>query len=265
MNMLRFELRSLVRPLIVWTASLIGLYLFLMLGFYDMFMDGRDAVMQAFGGLPPYFMGMFGMKLDGLFTFGGFFQFAYTYVGLVGAIMAAQISLHAFAREKRLKCADFILTKPVSRGRIFLMKLLACGIGLAGSSLLFLAACALSWKVNGAGEPLQRLMLAGLSLPLTQLVFLVIGALVSILAKKVRSVSGIGTAIGLAGFLAMALTSLLEEDFLRHLSPLQYFTPGEVFEMGRFDGRYGWTGALAAILSLALAYALFVGRDVRAV
>lgn len=265
MNILRFELKSLLRSFIVWTASLVALYLILTLGFYGTFMEGRDAVTKALENLPPYFAAMFGMELDTIFTFGGFFQFVFTYVGVVGAIMAASVSLHAFAREKRLKCADFILTKPVARGKIFLMKLFACLVVLGAANLVFLAACAFSWRVDRAGGDLGTLLYAGLSLLFTQLVFLGIGALLSMVLKKVRSVSGVATAMGLVGFLLMALVSLLKEDFLRYLSPLHYFNPGAVFLTGGYDAKLAWTGALVAVCATVLAYVLFTRRDAHAV
>lgn len=265
MNILRFELKSLLRSFFVWTASLVGLYLLLMLGFYNMFMEGKEGVSKALESLPPYFAAMFGVEMDAIFTFGGFYQFVFTYIGLVGAIMAASVSLHAFAREKRLKCVDFILTKPVRRGRIFGMKLLACLAVLAAANILFLIACAVSWKVNGAAESLGTLLTSSLSLFLTQLVFLGIGALLSMVLKKVRSVSGVATAVGLVGFLLMALVSLLKEEFLRYLSPLSYFNPGPVFQTGGFDANLAWTGALVAAAAAVLSYILFVRRDTHAV
>ncbi len=264
MNILRFELKSLFRSFLVWTASLISLYLILMLGFYGMFMEGKDAVIAALESLPKYFALMFGLQLDAIFTFGGFFQFVFTYIGVVGAIMAAAVSLHAFAREKRLKCVDFILTKPVRREKIFLMKLLSCLIVLGAANALFLGACAVSWHAKGAEGSLGRLLYSSLSLLFTQLVFLGIGALLSMVLKKVRTVSGVATAIGLAGFLMMALTSLLKEEYLRYLSPLNYYSPGAVFLTGSFDAKLAWTGALVAVVATALAFVLFIRRDAHA-
>lgn len=264
MNILRFELNSLLRSFLVWTVSIICLYLVLMLGFFGMFMDGKDAVMSALSNLPPFFAAMFGMQLDTIFTFGGFFQFVFTYVGLAGAIMAATVSLHAFAREKRLKCGDFILTKPVRRGKIFLMKLLACLAVIVSANALLIIACVASWRIEGGGEPLRNLVLASSSLFFMQLVFLGIGALLSMLFKKVRSVSGTATAIGLAGFLAAALSALLKEDFLHYLSPFQYFSPGAVFLTGSYDAKLAWTGTLVAIGTTVFAYFLYVRRDAHA-
>ncbi len=265
MNILRFELKSLLRSFFVWTASILALYLILMLGFYDMFMQGKDAVMKALESLPAYFALMFGVQVDAIFTFGGFYQFVFTYIGVVGAIMAASVSLHAFAREKRLKCVDFILTKPVGRGMIFAMKLLACLLILAASNILFLVACAVTWQVNGVEGSFGTMLFASLSLFFTQLVFLGIGALLSMVLKKVRSVSGVATAVGLAGFLLIAITSLLKEDSLRYLSPLQYFAPGTVFQTGGYEAGYALMGAGVAVVSTAVAYVLYVRRDAHAV
>jgi ABC-2 type transport system permease protein len=221
--------------------------------------------MTALESLPKYFALMFGLELSVIFSFGGFFQFVFTYVVLIGSIMAASVSLHAFAREKRLKCTDFILTKPVRRGKIFGMKLLSCLVVLAATNVLFLAVCAFVWQAKGADGSLGKMIVSSLSLLLTQLVFVGIGALLSMVLKKVRSVSGVATAVGLVGFLLMALTSLLQEDFLKYLSPLNYYSPGSVFLTGGFDAKLAWTGALVAAVTTALAYILYVKRDAHAV
>lgn len=265
MNILRFELRSLLRSFLIWTTSLIGLYLLLMLGFYGMFMEGREAVMAALDQMPKYFALMFGVQMDKIFTFGGFFQFAFVYIGVVGAIMAATVALHVFAREKRLKCGDFILTKPVTRGKIFGMKLVACLTVLVVTNLLYISACFAAWHINGEDGSATALALASVSLFMTQFVFLGISTLVSILRKKVRSVSGVATAIGLTGFLVQMLSSLLKEEFVRYLSPLGYFSPSEVFVSGGYNAQLAWTGAAVAVATMALSYVLFARRDAHAV
>jgi hypothetical protein len=63
--------------------------------------------------------------LDEIFSFGGFYAFCFFYAAVMGAIMASSPGLDLFSREKRAKCTDFLMTKPITRGRLFFAKLLA--------------------------------------------------------------------------------------------------------------------------------------------
>lgn len=266
MNVFRFELRAQLRGFLVWTVSLLGVFLLLILGFYGPFMSGRETTEQALASLPPAFSAVFGVELDRIFSYGGFFQFLYTYIGLMGAIMASSLALAAFSREKRAKCVDFLLTKPISRGRAFLLKLLSCLALLVLFNFLFLAASMAAYAGNGQ-EPsgMGTLALASSSLFFMQLTFLSIGALYAVLARRVRSVSGTATALGFAGFLLMALCSLTREEALRYLSPLTYFSPQAVFLTGGFEIRYVLTAAAVIAACAALAYGTYCHSDTRAI
>lgn len=266
MNVFSFETKAQLRSFLVWTVSLLTVFLLLIFGFYGPFMNGREATQKALASLPPAFSAVFGVELDRIFSYDGFFQFLYTYVGLVGAIMASSIALAAFSREKRAKCVDFLLTKPISRGKAFFLKLLSCLALLAILNLLFIAASMAAYAGNGQ-DPSQMgtLVLASSSLFFMQLTFLSIGTLYAVHAPKVRSVSGTATALGFTGFILMALCSLIREDALRYLSPLTYFNPESVFLTGGFELRYVLMAAAVIATCMAVAYGKYCKSDTRAI
>jgi ABC-2 type transport system permease protein len=134
------------------------------------------------------------------------------------------------------------------------------------TNLLFVIASVLSYNANGQDPGgLNRLILASLSLFFMQLTFLSIGVLYAVFARKVRSVSGIATAIGFAGFILMALYSLIKEDFIRFFSPLTYFNPGTVFLTGGYETRFAWTAAVVIIACIALSYFRYVKSDTQVI
>lgn len=266
LNMFRFEMKAQLKSFLVWAASLIGLFVLFDAAFYGMFMGSKTAVEEVLKSLPPAFAAVFGVNIDTIFSYAGFFHFIYTYLALVGAIMAASVALSAFSREKRAKCTDFLLTKPVERRRVFAMKLLACLTVIIVTNILFLAAAIVSYTGNTGGSPgLDRLILASLSLLFVQLVFLALGILYAVLARKVRSVSGTATALGFAGFILMALHSLIGEDFLRYFSPLNYFNPDSVFQTGGFEGNYVIAAVAVVVASAGFAFVRYCRDDVHAV
>ena len=266
MNIFRFETKSLFKSFLIWAVSLLAMFLLFVAAFYGAFIDSKDAVKKALESLPPAFALIFGISINTIFTFGGFFQFIYTYISLVGAIMAVSFALSAFAREKRSKCVDFLLVKPVERSRVFVYKLLSCLSLIALTNLLFIGCTVIAYTVNGQpASGMGRVILSSLSLFFTQLVFLCLGLLYATFARKVRSVSGTATAFGFAGFILMALYSLIKEEIVRYVSPLMYFNPGTVFLTGRYETKYVITAAIVSAACIALSYVKYCKSDTQAI
>jgi len=265
-NIFRFETKLQLKSFIIWAVSLLGMFSVFVTTFYDAFMKSRSAVEKALESLPPAFAAAFGVSVDAMFTFGGFFQFIYTYIGLVGAIMAVSFALTSFAREKRSKCVDFLLVKPVERSLVFTSKLLCCLIYIFVTNVLFIAAAAIAYTAHGeAALGMSKVVLASSSLFFLQLVFLSVGILYATLAHKIRSVSGMATAFGFAGFILMALHSLIKEDALLYISPLTYFSPADVFSTGGFETKYVVTAAFVSVICTVVSYVKYCKSDTKAI
>lgn len=264
MNVFIFELRSVARTLLIWTAAL-TLLLTVMIGtVFPMYLDSRPALEKALAGFPPAFLSLFGFRAERIFTFGGFYAFAFLYLALIGAILAAQLALTVFARERRTFSEDFLYVKPRRRLSIFLAKLFACLAALGGVNLICGAALIIvARQVVPDLPPDRALALNVLALPLTQLVFLAIGALYGALARHLRSVSGTAAAIGIAAFVSGSLVRLLDLQALRLLAPLDYFSPADVHERGGFDPAAAICGSLVIVAGLILAGWLAVRQDRR--
>ncbi|MPM41444.1 hypothetical protein SDC9_88099 [bioreactor metagenome] len=214
---------------------------------------------------PPAFAAAFGLQMDNLFSFGGFYSFGYLYYSLFGAIMAAGIGLDLFSREKREKCMDFLLTKPRARSRLFREKLLAALALLVGSNLLFIAESLALYRAYAPNpDQMGRALLASSALLFTELVILAIAVFIAVFARRVRSVSGLATAIGIGGFLLSALHSLLEEEKLRYITVYQYFDVSKAFFEGKFDAPYATTAVILTLAFLAAAYAKYTRSDIPA-
>ena len=266
MNIFWFECKTQLKSFFIWTLSILAMFSVFLTTFYDAFMKSRGAVEKALENLPPAFAAAFGVSVDTMFTFNGFFQFIYTFIGLVGAIMAVSFALSSFSREKRSKCVDFLLVKPVERSQVLISKLLCCLLYIVLTNILFVAATVIAYTAHGeTGLGMGKVILASSSLFFLQLVFLSIGILYATLAQKIRSVSGMATAFGFAGFLLMALHSLTKEDILLYISPLTYFSPADVFSSGRFETKYVVAAALVSVVCVTVSYVKYCKSDTRAI
>lgn len=265
MNVFRFELRRAWVGAAVWTLVLLALLIGLIAGALPAFMDSRTGVESMIASFPPAFAATFGMQMDNLFSFGGFYAFGFLYYALFGAIMASGIGLDLFSREQREKCMDFLLTKPRTRSELFFEKLLAALTMLFASNTIFVAVSLVLYRAY-APSPLlpERALLAASALLGTELLFFALGACAAVFARRVRSVSGAATAIGFAGFLLSALHSLLEEEKLRYITPFKYFDAAKAFFDGGFETNYAFTGAVITLTLMIAAYVRYTRADIPA-
>jgi ABC-2 type transport system permease protein len=130
------------------------------------------------------------------------------------------------------------------------------------TNILFIASSIIAYQVNGQ-EPagLGKLVWASCSLLFTQLVFMSFGIVFATFARKVRSVSGIATAFGFAGFILTALRSLIDEEAIRFVAPLKYFDPAVVFSNGGYEAKYVVTAAVVTAACLCVSYVKFTKSD----
>ena len=263
MKVCLFELKAQGKGAVLWAASLVGVLLAFLLGTYPLFQEDTQDILRMLSGFPPQFAAAFGMDVSSLFSLGGFYGFAFSYIGLIGAIMAAAGAPASFSREKRAKCTDFLLTKPIGRRKIFAAKLAAGAAILLAANALY-AACCIPILRHG-GVPGDKAALACLSLLLTQAVFYAMAVLFATCSRRVRSVSGTAIGFGFAGFILSALVGILKEDAVRFAAPLKYFDPADVFASGGYDAPYAATGAAIILVCLLLSAVLFCRKDARAV
>jgi ABC-2 type transport system permease protein len=264
LNIYLFELRAQIKNFAVWTAVILAAYFVLMPGVYPVFLESLDDVTAMLEGFPPEFAAAFGINIDDLFSYGGFFTFTYGYMSVIGAIMAASLSVSAFAREKRSKCTDFLLTKPAGRSGIFFAKLLSVLTFLAVTDIAFAAEVYIFYLPEGGGLA-PKLMTCVAGFFFMQLVFLAAGAAFAVYARRVRSVAGIATAFGFAAFILSALYGLLEKEAIRFIAPLKYFDPSAVIFGSGFESEFVLTAAAVILALTAAAYISCRYGDTRAV
>jgi hypothetical protein len=84
MNIFLFELRRAWKSAAIWTAALLAFLTVMIEGVYPLFLESRGAVEAALEGFPPEFSAAFGMRMDDLFSLGGFYSFCFLYVCIMG-------------------------------------------------------------------------------------------------------------------------------------------------------------------------------------
>ena len=129
MNVYLRELKTWRKNTALWIAALcVGtLFLFWM---YPTFAQNVAPLQEMLNRFPPALQAAFGLSADTISSVNGFYAFVITFLTLCGAVQAMMLGLSAMGRETAGKTTDFLLTRPVTRGRVLTAKLL--GAATAG-------------------------------------------------------------------------------------------------------------------------------------
>lgn len=264
--MLIFELKTEAKSFIIWTISLLFTFIAFMYGIFPTFSDSLDSIKKVLENYPPAFVAAFGFEIDTMFSFSGFYTFTFNYLVLIGAIMAVAISVATFSREKRSKCGDFLLTKPISRRKIFVTKLLSDLSILAATNVIFVCVGMIlfaSNKDNAISVSTFALCLS--SIFFTQLVFLGFGVFFATFSRKVRSVSTTAITFGFGAFFLSALANITNDEKIKLFSPLKYFDPYSLITGDFFEGKYIFMAVVLFVSCIILAFAKYCKSDVHSV
>ena len=136
---------------------------------------------------------------------------------------------------------------------------------LLGSNLLFILESLILYRAYAPAPLLMgRALLAASALLFTELVIFSIAVAIAVFARKVRSVSGTATAIGVGGFLLSALHSMLEEEALRYITVYKYFDVSKAFFEGGFEAPYVATAIVLSLICLGTAWLKYTRSDIPA-
>ena len=266
MNIYIYEIKAQFKSFIIWTVSLLLTMYVFMGGIYPSYQKSAVDLVKVMEGFPKQFTQIFGFQMFSMFSYSGYYSFAFGYIGLVAGIFAVIVSLSIFAREKRLKCLDFLVTKPISRQQIFWVKLLACLTIIIAINVFYVVGNMIMYNQNNQSSDLTgRFILASLGIFFTQLVFLAIGLFIATFSKKIRSVSGFATAIGFIAFILSAFANIIDEEVVNLIAPLKYFEPSNVMAKGYFEVKYILVAVFLIGFCTVTSYIRFCKSDLHAV
>ena len=262
----KHEFKMHLRSVITWSVAAAAVIL-LYTSVFSSFADQAATLNDALSNFPEAFRAAFGLSDIDLSSVLGFFSFVYLFVQILLAIQAANYGFGLVSIEERELTADFLLAKPVARPRIMTSKLLAALAGLAitqavvwASTFGFLDAFK-GDKTYDAG----LLVLLLLGLIVFQLFFLTAGMVISLLVKRVRSVTPYAMALGFGMYVLSAFGAMFGESKFEKITPFKHFDPHYIIPNGHFDTPLVMISVIVIIFSVAAGYWLYVRRDIPAV
>jgi ABC-2 type transport system permease protein len=265
-NIFRQEFKMLLRSIGTWTVS-IAAVIFVFTSLFSSFAAQAEALKELMDKFPPALLTAFGLTGVDLSTPLGFFGFLYIFVQLSLAIQAAGYGFGLVSVEEREWTADFLLSKPITRGRVLTSKLLAALAGLLITNLTVWVSSFVFINLSRGDRPYDAgnlAMLLASILPF-QLAFLGLGLVISLLVKRIRSVIPYSMGLGFGMYVLSVFSDMLGESFLETVTPFKHFEPNYILQNGAWDWPLAAISFAVIVISIAGSYLLYNRRDIPAV
>jgi ABC-2 type transport system permease protein len=263
-NIYLHELRTYRKNTLIWISAL-SLGSVLLFWMFPTFADNMAAFEQLLSNYPDVILKAFGLSISAVGTVPGFLSFVVTFFSLCGAVQAMAVGISLLSRETTGKTVDFLLTRPVARGRVLTAKLLAGFTCVAATSACYVGvslAAGLAVTETPFSAPL--FLLIALTFFYLQTLFLALGFCIGAVAMRVRSVLPVALSTVFGLFAVGMVAASLNLSELYYLSPFKYFDTVDILITSGYRVPYAVTAAAVTVLSVAAAYAVYLRRDIHA-
>jgi len=263
MNIYKQELKMIRNSVITWSIS-ISLLLLVFLSLFSSFANDAAILNEAMEQFPKELLMAFGMTGIDMSTVLGFFSFAFLFCQICLAIQASNYGFGLVSLEERDMTADFLLAKPISRTHILTSKLLAAFTGLTITNIVIWISSFVFIGLFRDGRAYDRgtLLLLLSSIVLFQLFFLTVGILVSLLMKKVRSVTPLSMALAFGMYVISAFGGMLGDAKMELITPFKHFEPNYIVTNAAYDMPLVLISVSVIIISIAGSYVLYAKRNI---
>jgi ABC-2 type transport system permease protein len=260
------EFQARLRSVIIWSLSLIAL-VFFYFSMFPAFADQAAQLAQAMAKFPPALLEAFGMNNADLSTLMGFFSFLLVFVELCLAIQAGNYGFGLVSIEETELTADFLLTRPVSRIQVITGKLLAAVCSLLVTALVVDVTTFISISMFNGGRTydMSTLVLLMVSLVILQFFFLGVGLVISLLVKRVRSVTPYSLALGFGMYVLAAFSGMLGEVKLEYITPFKQLDPAYIVKNAAYNTPLLLLNVAVTLFAIGASYWLYIRRDIHAV
>ena len=265
-NIFRHEFKMHSRSVITWSVAVVALIM-IYVSMFRSFAADAALLNEMMANFPEALLTAFGMTGIDLATIMGYFSLTFLFVQICLAIQAANYGFSMVSIEEREWTADFLLAKPVGRTQILTSKLLAALSGLMITTVVVWIASVLVVQVVKGDTTYETgpFLLLLLSTVPFQLFFLTVGLVISLLVKRVRSVTPYAMALGFGMYVLSVFGDLLGESALEMITPFKHFQPTAIIQAGAWDLPLVLISVAAIAISLVGSYLLYTRRDIPAV
>lgn len=263
MNVFKFELNKEKLSLGYWVLGILSLLIFLMV-FYPFIKNQQDSMDLILSDYPEQLLKAFGMSnSESLSTLEGYLPFVFIFLSLLLAVFASIKGFAVLSTEESDQTADFLFSKPISRKRLFVIKVMVGLIVLFVIWLVSVGSLHLFTIMFASDEVFKMKLLIPLyiSLLLFMLIYFSLGMLLSMMSKYVRSTLGYAMGLSFLTYALYSLTGISDSKVFGYFSPFYYFEASAIISTGGLNLFFTSLSLIIVGLSVIGSYYLFLHRD----
>jgi len=263
MNIYLHEFKAKLRSMLIWSASIAAL-LIVFMSISSSFSAQSALLSQAMANFPRALLIAFGMENMDMSTVLGYFGLIFLFCQICLAIQAANYGFGLVSIEESELTADFLLAKPVGRTKIMTSKLLAALTALTITNIVvwIVSFICLGLFAKGQEYSARSLVILLLSIVVFQLFFLSVGIVISLLVKRVRSVTPFSMGLVFGLYILNAFGGMIGEKSLEILSPFKHFDPNYIIKHAAWDLPLVLISVAIIVISVAASYWLYARRNI---
>lgn len=261
MTLLNHELRRGRLSMLIWAAGLSFMLGICILIYPEM--AGQMEEMNAMFADMGNFTAAFGMDQLNFGEFKGYFGIECgNTLGIGGAIFAALLGISAISKEEKDHTAEFLLTHPISRTRVFAEKLLAIIILIISlNCIVIVITLSTTWMI-GETLPLKETLYLFLTFTLLQIE--IAGITFGLSAYLKGNGIGIGLGYGLGMYLINLIANLVEQaKFIKYITPFAYADSATIYSNGSPEIKYILSGVVLTTVVLTTAGWHYKKKDIQ--
>jgi len=206
------------------------------------------------------------ISLQNFFTIYGFFAYLFTFATIAGAVQAMNLGVGIISKEESGKTVDFLLTKPISRFKVFINKLSASVILLLTTNIFFCTVSYFVARMVSTGDFNNKIFLMILiTFFFIQLFFWALGILMSVIIDKIKSPIAVSLPTVFTFFVIGMLGSIIGSENVRYISPFKFYDLNYVINNGQYEPVYVVIESVFVIVAIVTGYILYSKKDIRAV
>ena len=260
MTIVKHELRMGRMSLAVWTGA-IGFLLVICVMLYPEMKGDMESVNQVFSSMGS-FSEAFGMDKVSFGSLMGFYAIECGNVlGIGGAFFAALCAAASLSKEEKEHTAEFLLTHPVSRGRIVAGKMVSVFLQVAAMNIVIFMAAVVSIMCIHEDFSWKEFTLLHLSYLLLQIE--IAGICFGVSAALKNGSTGVGLGIAAVMYFLNIIENITDKaEFLKYITPFGYAEGTDIVTDGCIDTGYLIPGMIYCIAGIAAAYVIYCRKDI---
>ena len=267
MAIFRYELKQYKASMIIWSVSVALAIIFLVPVFIHLMANKAlftDDMMSKLNGNTV--AAAMGVNLQSFLTTTGIYAYVTSFIMIAFAVNGTNMGLSIISKEYIQKTADFLMTKPHSRGKVFLSKLLAAVVYCTVIGVIYFAASFFIMQTSTKGEfDFVPFALISLSSILIQFLYLAVGMLIAVIIPNLKTPVVLSTGVAYITFIFGSYSRVVKSSFAGYLSPYSYFNSSYIKEHSSYDPMYLLLFFAVTMICLAVSYGIFVTKDITTV